>query len=121
MPTLSEIFDKRKIFLYQNESLDLDHYYQEPYQDENDEIKEMGRPFETNESKKFRTFDLVKGERFDLYKKRDPVHARTCMGSLLLTRISRRCVVWLLRLNCFIPVSDPPPHFQLPGGGYCFR
>ena len=25
MPTLSEIFDKRKILLYQNESLDLDH------------------------------------------------------------------------------------------------
>ena len=42
MPTLSEIFEKRKILLYQNESLDLDHYYQEPYQDENDEIKEMG-------------------------------------------------------------------------------
>lgn len=41
MPTLSEIFDKRKILLYQNESLDLDHYYQ-------DEIKEMGKSFETN-------------------------------------------------------------------------
>ena len=41
MPTLSEIFDKRKITLYQNESLDLDHYYQEPYQDENDEIKDF--------------------------------------------------------------------------------
>lgn len=46
MPTLSEIFDKRKIMLYHNESLDLDHYYQEPYQDEGDEIKEMGEPFE---------------------------------------------------------------------------
>ena len=45
MPTLSEIFDKRKILLYQNESLALYHYYQEPYQDENDEIKEMGKPF----------------------------------------------------------------------------
>lgn len=54
MPTLSEIFDKRKILLYQNESLDLDHYYQEPYQDENDEIKDMGKPFETDESKKIR-------------------------------------------------------------------
>ena len=43
MPTLSDIFDKRKILLYQNESLDLDHYYQEPYQDEDDEIKEMAR------------------------------------------------------------------------------
>ncbi len=39
MPTLSEIFDKRKIFLYQNESLDLDHYYQEPYQDEMMKLK----------------------------------------------------------------------------------
>ena len=36
MPKLSEIFDKRNILLYQNESLDLDHYYQEPYQDETD-------------------------------------------------------------------------------------
>ena len=63
MPTLSEIFDKRKILLYQNESLDLDHYYQEPYQDENDEIKEMGKPFETGESKKIRSLDLVNEDR----------------------------------------------------------
>lgn len=58
MPTLNEIFDKRKIMLYQNESLDLDHYYQEPYQDEGDEIKEMGEPFETDKSKKKRAIDL---------------------------------------------------------------
>lgn len=58
MPTLSEIFDKRQIVLYHNESLDLDHYYQEPYQDEDDEIKEMGEPFETNKSKKKRTIEL---------------------------------------------------------------
>ena len=63
MPTLSEIFDKRRILLYQNESLDLDHYYQEPYQDENDEIKEMGKPFETDESKKIRTLDLANEDR----------------------------------------------------------
>ena len=63
MPTLSEIFDKRKILLYQNESLDLDHYYQEPYQDENDEIKDMGKPFETDESKKIRTLDLFNEDR----------------------------------------------------------
>lgn len=63
MPTLNEIFDKRKIILYQNESLDLDHYYQEPYQDENDEIKEMGKPFETDVSKKIRTLDLINEER----------------------------------------------------------
>lgn len=58
MPTLSEIFDKRRIMLYHNESLDLDHYYQEPYQDEGDEIKEMGEPFETDKSKKRRVLDL---------------------------------------------------------------
>lgn len=63
MPTLNEIFDKRKIILYQNESLDLDHYYQEPYQDENDEIKEMGKPFETDVSKKIRTLDLINEDR----------------------------------------------------------
>lgn len=63
MPTLSEIFDKRKILLYQNESLDLDHYYQEPYQDENDEIKEMGKPFETDESKRIRTLELIDEDR----------------------------------------------------------
>ena len=58
MSTLSEIFDKRKITLYHNESLDLDHYYQEPYQDDGDEIKEMGDPFETNKSKKKRKIDV---------------------------------------------------------------
>ena len=63
MPTLSEIFDKRKIVLYQNESLDLDHYYQEPYQDEGDEIKEMGVPFETDQSKKKRSIDLANEDR----------------------------------------------------------
>ena len=63
MPTLSEIFDKRKIMLYHNESLDLDHYYQEPYQDEGDEIKEMGEPFETDKSKKKRKIDLILEDR----------------------------------------------------------
>lgn len=58
MPTLSEIFSKRQVVLYYNESLDLDHYYQEPYQDEGDEIKDMGEPFETNKSKKKRAIDL---------------------------------------------------------------
>lgn len=63
MPTLSEIFEKRKITLYHNESLDLDHYYQEPYQDEDDEIKEMGVPFETDQSKKKRSIDLANEDR----------------------------------------------------------
>lgn len=63
MPTLSEIFDKRKIMLYHNESLDLDHYYQEPYQDEGDEIKEMDEPFETDKSKKKRKIDLALEDR----------------------------------------------------------
>lgn len=58
MPKLSEIFAKRKILLYQNENLDLDHYYQEPYQDVDDEIKDIGEPFETDKSKKNRLLDL---------------------------------------------------------------
>lgn len=58
MSTLNSIFEKMNIVLYHNESLDLDHYYQEPYQDENDEIKEMGEPFETDKSKKKRAIDL---------------------------------------------------------------
>ena len=63
MSTLNDIFEKRKILLYHNESLDLDHYYQEPYQDEGDEIKEMGEPFETDKSKSKRSFDLVNEDR----------------------------------------------------------
>ena len=58
MPTLSEIFKKLNVILYQNESLDLDHYYQEPYQDENDEIKEIADPFETDTSRKVRKIDI---------------------------------------------------------------
>ena len=52
MPKLNEIFRKLNIMLYQNETLDLDHYYPEPYQDEGDEISEIGEPFETDKSKK---------------------------------------------------------------------
>lgn len=59
MPTLNDIFRKRNVALYQNESLDLDHYYQEPYQDEGDEIKVVGEPFETDKSKKKRRYDLM--------------------------------------------------------------
>ena len=80
MPTLSEIFDKRKILLYQNESLDLDHYYQEPYQDENDEIKDMGKPFETDESKKIRPLDLSNEDRtysgFSYFMDGSPAHTK---------------------------------------------
>ena len=39
MPTLNKIFDKCGVALYHNESLDLDHYYQEPYQDEQLELE----------------------------------------------------------------------------------
>lgn len=64
MPTLNEIFGKMNIMLYQNESLDLDHYYQEPYQDEGDEIKEIGEPFEKpDKSKKKRKIDLANEDR----------------------------------------------------------
>lgn len=61
MPTLNEIFSKQKIGLYQNESLDLDHYYQEPYQDNNeqtDDSYDMAEPFELNQDKKKRHIDI---------------------------------------------------------------
>lgn len=61
MPTLGEIFSKRKISLYQNESLDLDHYYQEPYQDNNDltnDTYDMAEPFELNTQKTKRHIDI---------------------------------------------------------------
>ena len=51
---LKEIFNNKNILLYDNENLDLDHYFQEPYQDEGDEIKDMGEPFETDTSKQKR-------------------------------------------------------------------
>ena len=54
MSNLFDIFKQRKVVLYGNESLDLDHYYQEPYQDQNDEIQGMDEPFETDKSKKKR-------------------------------------------------------------------
>ena len=63
MPTLGDIFSKRKIILYHNESLDLDHYYQEPYQDAEDEIKDMGEPFEKDKSKKKRRINLEEEDR----------------------------------------------------------
>ena len=63
MSTLVDIFRKFKIVLYQNESLDLDHFYPEPYQDEGDEIKEIGEPFETVKSKKIRRIDLTSEDR----------------------------------------------------------
>lgn len=63
MPTLSQIFERINVTLYQNESLDLDHYYQEPYQDEGDEIKEISEPFETDTSKKIRKLDYVLDDR----------------------------------------------------------
>lgn len=63
MPTLDKIFDKCGVALYQNESLDLDHYYQEPYQDEGDEIKVIGKPFETDESNRIRKYRLFEEDR----------------------------------------------------------
>lgn len=54
MATLTEIIGKVGITFYHKESLDLDHYYQEPYQDEGEEIADMGDPFETDKSKKMR-------------------------------------------------------------------
>jgi len=63
MPTLEEIFNKCRIGLYQNESLDLDHFYPEPYQDEGDEIKEIREPFETCKDRKIRSIDLDSEDR----------------------------------------------------------
>lgn len=65
MTHLSKIFRDEGIILFQNETLDLDHYYQEPYQDEGDEehIKEIGEPFETDKSKKNRRIDVLLEDR----------------------------------------------------------
>lgn len=125
MPTLSEIFDKRKILLYQNESLDLDHYYQEPYQDENDEIKEMGKPFETDDSKKIRTLDLANEDRtysgFSYFLWTVPaVHTKLAIWfwkakkySRLLWRRSEQVVRSVIgRKNCI--------HMVLSNGRICF-
>lgn len=62
MSTLQSLFKKSGITLYQNESLDLDHYYQEPYQDTEDaspDQYQMGEPFEKNHSKQKRKIDTV--------------------------------------------------------------
>ena len=61
MSTLREMFAKMKIPLYQNESLDLDHYYQEPFQDmeeENPDQYDMATPFESITAKQKRTISF---------------------------------------------------------------
>jgi hypothetical protein len=58
MPTLFDIFRKKNIPLYQNESLDLDHYYQEPYQDNDSDTYDMAEPFETDKQKRKRRIDI---------------------------------------------------------------
>ena len=63
MSTLKDMFAKVKIPLYQNESLDLDHYYQEPYQDmdeDNPDQYEMGTPFESITTKQKRKLSFVR-------------------------------------------------------------
>lgn len=110
-PALSEIFDKQKILLYQNESLDLDHYYQEPYQDENDEIKEMGKPFETDESKKTRSLDLVNEDRtysgfgYFMDGSRRTYKIGDTAGSidtLFITRVANKVFIHMLRMGHFL-------------------
>lgn len=61
---LIDIFREKNIVLYQNESLDLDHCYYEPYQDEGDDTKEIEEAFETNKCKKKRKVELVGSERW---------------------------------------------------------
>lgn len=63
MSTLKDMFWKMKIPLFQNESLDLDHYYQEPYQDSDDDNPdqyEMGDPFESITTKQKRKVPYVR-------------------------------------------------------------
>ncbi|MBQ7178707.1 MAG: hypothetical protein IJS08_14930 [Victivallales bacterium] len=60
MSTLQALFEKMGIALYQNESFNLDVYYQEPYQDDDPEIEDsydMAKPFETNQDKKKRRIE----------------------------------------------------------------
>lgn len=55
MSSLQDLFGKINIPLYQNETLDLDHFYPEPYQDNDvgsDDSYDMSEPYETNKSKK---------------------------------------------------------------------
>lgn len=59
MATLTRIFENCRIPLYHNESLDLDHYYQEPYQDEGDEIRDIDTPFETDTTNKIRSYQKL--------------------------------------------------------------
>ena len=60
MPTLFDLFNKKGVVLYQNESLDLDHYYQEPYQDndQSSDTYDMADPFETDKEKKKRKIEI---------------------------------------------------------------
>ena len=63
MSTLKEMFAKMKIPLYQNESLDLDHYYQEPFQDmeeENPDKYEMATPYESITTKQRRKLSFIR-------------------------------------------------------------
>ena len=70
MSTLQELFEQKGAMLFQNESIALDHYYLEPYQDANDEdsdVYNMDSPFETDESKKKRRL-CVQSRPFSLFK-----------------------------------------------------
>lgn len=57
--------------LFQNESIALDHYYLEPYQDANDEDSDtynMDSPLETDKTKKRRHLCMQQGRPFSLFK-----------------------------------------------------
>ena len=60
MSTLQSLFTKMGVVLFQNESYNLDVYYQEPYQDDepdSTDTYEMATLFETNQSKKKRKLE----------------------------------------------------------------
>lgn len=70
MSTLQDMFKKIGVPLYQNESLDLDHYYQEPYQDadeDNPDSYDMSTPFETVTDKRKRKL-IFQREGYSLFQ-----------------------------------------------------
>lgn len=62
MSTLQKLFEKEGAMLFQNESITLDHYYLEPYQDANDDdedIYDMTNVFETSHTKTKRRLEIT--------------------------------------------------------------
>lgn len=114
MPTtLGDIFRDKHIALYQNESLDLDHYYQEPYQDEGDEVKEIGEAFETNKCKKKQKIEFIEdGNGFSVFAYFMDGSRRTYkIGEMVLDgKKIYPVVVAQVRAGCTMRGSDKKVH-----------